>query len=54
MAWSFNVLSITAPAPTAPGYEENLLPSLLFAANLGKELIQIVENFHVGVSFIRG
>ena len=32
------------------GYEEHLLPGLLFAADLGEELIQIVENFHVGVS----
>ena len=41
---------MTEPAPTAAGYEENLLSGLLFAANLGKELIQIVENFHIGVS----
>ena len=34
------------------GYEKNLLAGLFFTADLGKELIQIVEDFHVGVSLL--
>ena len=33
-------------------YEEYLLAGLVFAADLGKKLIQIVEHLHIGVSLI--
>src|SRR5262249_19744008 len=32
------------------GYKQHLLSRFFFAANSGKELIQIVENFHVRLS----